>query len=612
MHRFSVWAPQPRAVAVKVEEGVYPMQAGERGWWHAEVESAGHGSNYAFLLDDDPHPYPDPRSQWQPNGVHEMSRVLDHSRFPWSDDDWLPPPLADAVIYELHIGTFTPEGTFDAAAKRIEYLRRLGVNYVELMPVASFPGRWGWGYDGAALYAPQERYGGPEGLKRFVDACHAAGLAVLLDVVYNHFGPVGNYTGRYGPYITAKHSTPWGGAVNLEEAGSDAVRRFFCDNAILWLRDYHFDGLRLDAVHAFVDRSAVHFLEQLSTEIDALSLQLGGRAGAGARAATDAAPVADARRVLIAESDLNDPRLVTPRSSGGWGMHAQWNDDFHHALFAVLTGERHGYYSDFGSLAQLAQALTSAYVYDGVYSRWRGRTHGRPAKHLPAHRFLGYIQSHDQVGNRAFGDRLHHIAGTKKAMMAAAIVFTAPFIPMLFQGEEFAASTPFLYFADHEDREMARAVSEGRRREHAPASATGGPSVGPYPPSSLAPDGNWQSIPDPESPETFHKSRLNWAELDDPPHAAFLDWYRRLIALRREHAELRESDLSRTRVRFDESAQWLTIERGAVRILCNFSGHVNQIALPGCATPLLVSAGVQIDSASVTLPAESIAVVRVS
>ena len=271
------------------------MQAGERGWWHAEVESARHGSSYAFVLDDDPHPYPDPRSPWQPDGVHGFSRVLDHSLFPWSDEHWQPPPLADAVIYELHIGTFTPEGTFDAAASRIDYLRELGITHVELMPVATFAGRWGWGYDGTALYAPQEPYGGPDGLKRLVDACHAAGLAVLLDVVYNHFGPVGNYTGRFGPYLDRNHRTPWGDAVNLEEAGSDEVRRFFCDNAILWLRDYHFDGLRLDAVHAFVDRSAIHFLEQLSTEVDALSLQLGR-------------PL-----VLIAESDLNDPRVVTPR-----------------------------------------------------------------------------------------------------------------------------------------------------------------------------------------------------------------------------------------------------------------------------------------------------------
>jgi maltooligosyltrehalose trehalohydrolase len=576
MHRFSVWAPHPGTVAVMADSRVYPMQSGERGWWHAEVESAGHGSNYAFFLDAEPHPCSDPRSPWQPDGVHGFSRVLDHSRFAWSDAHWQPPPFADAVIYELHIGTFTPEGTFDAAAKRIQYLLRLGITHVELMPVASFPGRWGWGYDGAALYAPQEPYGGPDGLKRLVDACHAAGLAVLLDVVYNHFGPVGNYTGRFGPYLTANHRTPWGDAVNLEEAGSDQVRRFFCDNAILWLRDYHFDGLRLDAVHALVDRSAVHFLEQLSTEIDVLSLQLGR-------------PL-----VLIAESDLNDPRVVTPRASGGLGIAAQWSDDFHHALFVLLTGDRHGYYSDFGSLAQLAQALSCAYVYDGVYSRWRGRMHGRPAKHLPAHRFLGYIQNHDQVGNRALGERLHQIAGARKAMMAAAIVLTAPFIPLLFQGEEFAAGTPFQYFADHEDPEMARAVSKGRRREHAT-------------------DTDWQSLPDPESPETFHKSRLMWAELEHPAHAAFLDWYRRLIALRREHADLRESDLARTRVRFDESSQWLAIERGTVHILCNFSGHANEIALQGCASLLLASSeGVRLNSASVNLPPETAAVLRIT
>jgi maltooligosyltrehalose trehalohydrolase len=295
--------------------------------------------------------------------------------------------------------------------------------------------------------------------------------------------------------------------------------------------------------------------------------------------------------VLIAESDLNDPRVITPRQSGGWGIHAQWNDDFHHALFALLTGDRHGYYGDFGSLAQLAHAITSAYVYDGVYSRCRGRTHGRAANHLPAHSFLGCIQNHDQVGNRAFGDRLHRIAGAAKAKLAAAIVLTAPFIPLLFQGEEFAAGTPFLYFADHEAPELARAVSEGRRREHAT-------------------DADWHLLPDPESPETFHRSQLNWDELDDPSHAAFLDWYARLIALRRAHAGLRDADLSRTRVRFDESAQWLAIERGAIRVLCNFSTQANRIPLHGCATPLLVSNhAVQFDSASVTLPPESVAVV---
>jgi maltooligosyltrehalose trehalohydrolase len=574
MHRFSVWAPQPKSVAVKVDGIVYPMQAGEHGWWHAEVESARHGSSYAFLLEDDPHPYPDPRGQWQPDGVHGFSRVLDHALFSWSDDHWQQPPLADTVIYELHIGTFTLEGTFDAAANKIEYLLRLGITHVELMPVATFPGCRGWGYDGAALYAPQEQYGGPDGLKRLVNACHAAGLAVLLDVVYNHFGPVGNYTGRFGPYLTGNHRTPWGDAVNLEEAGSDEVRRFFCDNAILWLRDYHFDGLRLDAVHAFVDYSDTHFLKQLSTEVDALSLQL-------------TRPL-----VLIAESDLNDPRVVTPRSSGGLGMAAQWSDDFQHALFTLLTGDRHGYYSDFGSLAQLAKALTEAYVYDGVYSPWRRKIHGRPAKHLRAHCFVGCIQNHDQVGNRALGERLHQIAGARKARMAAAIVLTAPFIPLLFQGEEFSASTPFLYFAHHEDPEMARIVSESRRREHAW-------------------DAHGRLIPDPESPQTFYASRLNWAELDDPSHAAILDWYRRLIALRRENAELRDGDLAHTQVCFDESAQWLAIARGTLRILCNFSMHFNGIASRGCATLLLASnEGVRFDSASVTLPPETVAILK--
>jgi maltooligosyltrehalose trehalohydrolase len=583
VHTFSVWAPRAGVVSVLVNGQSYPMMSQPHGWWTVDVASAEHGVDYAFLLDDDPKPYPDPRSGWQPAGVHGPSRVLDHRRYVWKDAGFQPTALSDAVIYELHIGTFTPEGTFDAAAEKLLYLRELGITHVELMPVNSFPGRWGWGYDGVDLFAPQEAYGGPEALKHFVDQCHSLGLSVLLDVVYNHFGPDGNYTGRFGPYITENHHTPWGGAVNLEEYGSDEVRHFFCDNALMWLRDYHFNGLRLDAVHSLVDRSAVHFLEQLSEEVESLSNEIGKDL------------------VLIAESDLNDPRVVTPRASKegvgncGYGIDAQWSDDFHHALFAFLTGERRSYYRDFGSLKQLAKALTSIYVFDDIYSEYRGRNHGRPVENLGAHRFLGYIQNHDQVGNRAFGDRLHEEAGIKAAKLAAALVLTAPFVPMIFQGEEFAASSPFLYFADHEDPELARAVSEGRRREHAP-------------------DGDWESIPDPESQETFERSKLNWSERESGSHAEMLAWYRSLIDLRRSHTCLRDERLSHTRVRFDEAARWLIMERvseqGSLHMLFNFWDEAIQLEAPEKSRIVLASATeVQSDAGTVYLPPQTFAAI---
>jgi maltooligosyltrehalose trehalohydrolase len=578
MHKFSVWAPRAKSMRVQVDDERYPMQRGEHGWWSADVESAGHGSDYAFLLDDDPHPYPDPRSLWQPHGVHATSRVLDHARFQWSDQQWLPASLAHAVIYELHIGTFTPEGTFVAVIEKLAYLRELGITHVELMPVNAFPGLWGWGYDGVAIYAPQEEYGGPDGLKYFVDACHAKGLGVLLDVVYNHFGPDGNYTGQFGPYITQNHHTPWGGAVNFEEQGSYEVRRFFCDNALMWLRDYHFDGLRLDAIHAFVDRSAMHFLEQLAREVSALSEQMGRQF------------------VLIAESDLNDPRVVTPilRSgdsracpAGGYDIDAQWSDDFHHALFAFLTGERSSYYHDFGSLAQVAKSLTSVYVYDGQYSEYRERLHGRPIQGLSAHRFLGYIQNHDQVGNRGFGDRLHANVGIRKAKLAAALVLTAPFVPMIFQGEEFASSSPFLYFADHDDPELARAVSEGRCREHAS-------------------DGSWDTIPDPESEETFLQSKLHWDECDSGDHATMFDWYRSLIHLRASHASLVDGDLENVHVRFNEAEKWLIVQRGPMQLFFNFdSASASFPVVENAEVSLASEPQIRTERCVVVLPAES-------
>jgi maltooligosyltrehalose trehalohydrolase len=547
----------------------------ERGWWSASAKQADAGSDYGFAVDDDATIYPDPRSQWQPNGVHGMSRIYDQSAFAWSDDGWEATPLERGVIYELHVGTFTPRGTFDAAIERLDYLVELGITHVELMPVAAFPGRHGWGYDGAALFAVYEVYGGPDGLKRLVDACHTRGLAVLLDVVYNHFGPVGNYSGKFGSYLTDKHRTPWGGAVNFEDRGSDEVRRFFCDNALMWMRDYHIDGLRLDAVHEFVDRSAVHFMEQLSEEVWNLSASLGRRL------------------VLIAESDLNDPRVVKPRNAGGYGMDAQWSDDFHHALFTVLHGGEgeKGYYVDFGSVAKLAKALTRTFVQDGTYSQYRGQSHGRPVGDISPHRFLGYIQNHDQVGNRAIGDRIEQVVGMDRAKVAAGIVLTAPFVPMVFQGEEFAASTPFQYFADHEDPEMAKSVKEGRQSEFA---AFG------WPP---------ENVPDPENAETFLRSKLNWDQVHEGSHEEMLEWYRRLIGLRRRSPSLNDGQLGQTEVSFDEAKHWLVITRGGVIVMCNLGEGEVELNRPKPFPLLLGSrADVEVVGNYVVLPPNTLAV----
>jgi maltooligosyltrehalose trehalohydrolase len=580
MHRFEVWAPLPKKVAVRVNGAALPMQGpDEQGWWRLDVSEAEAGKNYCYLLDSDEKCYPDPRSQWQPHGVHGVSRVYDQNSFAWSDSrrgvNFQAPPLASGVVYELHIGTFTPEGTLDAAIGKLDYLKDLGITHVELMPVASFAGNHGWGYDGVALFAVHEPYGGPDALKRFVNAAHEKGLAVLLDVVYNHFGPVGNYTGKFGPYLVDSHRTPWGGAVNLEDGWAHQVRRFFCDNALMWMRDFHIDGLRLDAVHAFVDRSAIHFLEQLSAEVEALATSM-------ARKLT-----------LIAESDLNDARVVMPREAGGLGIDAQWSDDFHHALFAVLNPDPpQGYYADFGELSQLAKALEQNFVYDGIYSKFRNHVHGRPAGNVSQHRFLGYIQNHDQVGNRAVGDRLRQIAGFDRARIAAAFVLMGPFIPMLFQGEEWAASSPFQYFADHDDKEMARQVSQERMREFAAFGWTP------------------ESIPDPEKRETFERSKLNWDEVNQGEHAEMLAWYRELIRLRRETPSLNIGEPGQTRVFYNQPQKCLSMERGAVTVSCNLGETGRLFPVPKGAQVVMGSRGVMPKKdGAVTLPPNTVAII---
>ena len=579
MHRFELWAPRAKSLAVKVNGGSYPLNGpGDDGWWRAQVDTANRGTDYAFFIDEDPTAYPDPRSQWQPNGVHALSRIYDQAAFRWTDRDFQAPPLALAVIYELHVGTFTPVGILDSAIERLDHLRELGITHVELMPVAAFAGKHGWGYDGVSLFAVHEPYGGPDALKRFVDAVHQRGMAVLLDVVYNHFGPVGNYTGKFGPYLTESHKTPWGGAVNLEGPGSDQVRRFLCDNAIMWMRDFHIDGLRIDAVHAFVDRSAIHFLEQLAIETETLGATLGRRL------------------VLIAESDLNDPRVVTSRDCGGYGMDAQWSDDFHHALAAVLSREKpRGYLADFGTLHALAKAIEETFVYDGIFSRYRNRVHGRPARRLSQHHFLGFIQNHDQVGNRAIGDRISEFAGFDRARIAAALVLLGPFVPLVFEGEEWAASSPFQYFADHEDPELARQVSEGRRREFA--------AFGWDP----------KSIPDPEKPETFLRSKLNWDEVSQPAHAEMLAWYRELIRLRRATPILNNGEPGNSTVTFNEEERWLSMKRGSIAVVCNISNKERTVAVEVAAELILASKiGVRIESGRAILPPDSVAVLQCS
>ena len=538
MHTFTVWAPKPGKVSVKIGETIYPMEGpNDKGYWKAEIEEAGPGSDYGFLLDDEETLYPDPRSLWQPHGVHSASRVYDQYSFKWEDSTWQGPPLTGAVIYELHIGTFTPEGNFDGAIKKLKYLFDLGITHIEVMPVAEAAGNRGWGYDGVDLFASSSCYGGPDAFKRFVNAAHKEGIGVILDVVYNHFGPVGNYTGKFGPYTTSKHQTPWGDAVNLEDRGSDEVRKFFLDNAAMWMRHFHVDGLRLDAVHELVDRSAVHFLEQLSANVDNLSATLGRRL------------------FLIAESDLNNPTMVRPLEANGYGMDAQWSDDFHHSLFTLLHVEddkTKGYYGDFGDVECLAKSLKAMFVYDGVYSEYRERHHGRPVDSLSAHHFIGFIQNHDQVGNRATGDRLEHIIGVEKTKVALGIVLTAPFVPMLFQGEEFAASTPFLYFADHEDPEMAKLVAEGRKKEFA---AFG-----------------WDAsqIPNPEEMSTFTNSRLKWEETDQGKHRDIFEWAARLIHIRRNSVSLNDGDRGHVKVAFSEEGRWLRMDRNLVTIVANF------------------------------------------
>ena len=575
MHHFSVWAPGREKVAVKVGDKAVPMKGpSARGFWSVDVPEAGHGTDYAFLLDDDTTPYPDPRSFWQPKDVHSFSRVLDHTEFAWTDHHFRGVPLPSAVVYEMHVGTFTPDGTLLSAIEKLDYLVDLGITHVEVLPISSYEGNFSWGYDGVAPYAPDETVGGPEGVKKFVDACHSKGLGVILDVVYNHFGPAGNYTGQFGPYYTEKHLTPWGAAINFEEGGSDQVRRYFIDNALMWLRDYHFDGLRLDATHELIDRSAMHFLEQLSREVEDLSASIGRSL------------------FLIAENDLNDPRVVASREVNGYGMDAQWSDDFHHSLFSILANEQNGYFEDFGTVEQLAYTLKHTFLYDGKYSKYRRHSQGRPVLKLSYHKYLGYIQNHDQIGNRAKGERVQQIVGTAKAKLAAGIVFTAPFVPMVFMGEEWGASSPWLYFADFQDECLRQSVREGRKRD-------------------FAHFGFGDDVPNPEDPATFEASKLKWEELEEPEHETMLDWYRKLIHLRRKTLSLNLGDTERMEVCYNGEGKWIRTDRGDIRTVINFADTSTPFEMPSTAD-LLLSSGAAPERAdgSVKVPPVSMAIYR--
>ncbi len=567
--RVSVWAPVANAVDVVIGDSTCPMEELGGGWFAANSDLAP-GDDYAFIVDASD-PMPDPRSRWQPGGVHGASRLVDHPRRR-EEDRWRGFPLREAIIYELHIGTFAPEGTFDAAITRLDHLQDLGVNAIEIMPVAEFAGRRGWGYDGVDLYAPHHAYGGPDGVHRLVDACHARGIAAILDVVYNHLGPEGDYLSAFGPYFTTQYETPWGSAFNYDGEHSDEVRRFVLDNVEMWLRDYAFDGLRLDAVHAIIDTSPIHILEAIATRVDELAAELGRELW------------------VIAESDSNDPRLVRERERGGYGLHAQWNDDFHHALHALLTGEQQGYYEDFGAPEEMRTALLETFVYAGQYSRHRKRTVGRYAGDLPRSRFVVYSQNHDQVGNRAAGERLSHLVSEGRAHMAAAITLLSPMVPMLFQGEEWAASTPFQYFTDLGDAHLRKAVTNGRRREFR---AFGWPA---------------DAVPDPQARATYERSILKWDEVHEGSHAHMLAWYRQLIELRRVRLIAAEAAADTTNAWYDSTRSLLAYTRSDLLVCCNLGDETVRVPEAMGATLLLSSDhGVSAEDTP-TLNANSVAV----
>ncbi len=579
--RFEVWAPRPEVVRLVVGGRVIPMSKGAGDWWSpAEPIEWMPDLDYGFLLDDEATPRPDPRSRRQPDGVHGLSRTVAlPAPAPWNGR-----VLAGSVLYELHIGTFTPEGTLDSAVGRLDHLVDLGVDFVEVLPVNAFNGVHNWGYDGVLWSAVQESYGGPAAYLRFVDACHARGLAVVQDVVYNHLGPSGNYLPAFGPYLQDVRNT-WGDSINLDGPDSAEVRRFIIDNALMWLREYGVDALRLDAVHALLDAGETHLLTELASEVDALAAALG-------RPLT-----------LIAESDLNDPTLITPRPDGGYGLTAQWSDDYHHAAHVALTGETGGYYADFDSLAALAKVMTRGFFHDGTWSSFREREHGVPidTAAMPTWRLVTFTQDHDQIGNRATGDRLAATLDERGLGLAAVLCLLSPFTPMLFMGEEWGASTPWQFFTSHPEPELGRATAEGRIAEFARMGW------------------NPDDVPDPQDPETFTRSKLRWDEAGEGQHARLLDLHRRLIRLRRETPALTDPRFGSVRCAFDEDARWFRLDRTApsgaasgsddVSVVWNFAEEDRAVPLEGGRDILLATGDVRILDDAVELPARTAAVV---
>lgn len=498
---FSVWAPFKEKVQLEFESPDFPVTDLEKdafGYWHKNIDGIEPGMKYRFILDEEL-TRPDPASRAQPDGVHGWSQVRAENDHVWNDSEWENIPLHKMIIYELHTGTFTPEGTFEAVTTKLDHLLELGINAIEIMPVAQFSGTRNWGYDGVYHYAPQESYGGAEGLKALVDVCHQKGIAVILDVVYNHLGPEGNYLADFGPYFTDKYATPWGTALNFDDAYSDHVKGHFLRNALMWLDEFHIDGLRLDAIHAILDNSANHFLKELRQNVDELQRRN--------------------RRTyyLIAESDMNDVKVISPYSSGGYGLDAQWADDFHHAVHTVVTGEKTGYYADYGELSHLAKAFRQAFVYDGIYSAFRKRSIGNDPKGHALCKFVVCIQNHDQVGNRMLGERLSALVSFEMLKLSACVYLMSPFVPMLFMGEEYGEQHPFQYFVSHGDPDLVEAVREGRKKEFEYF--------------------GWQEqVPDPQAEETFMRSKLQWNYEDNAEMKAMFTFYKHLIALRKEGA----------------------------------------------------------------------------
>ena len=581
-NRYDVWAPNANSVRLLVEDREYGMEHhhddGARGWWRAPADVAAQqadGVRYGYIVDGEG-PFPDPRSRRQPDGVHGLSATFDPSTHEWKDSGWKGRNLKGSVIYEMHLGTFTPEGTLDAAAGKLDYLVELGVDFIELLPVNGFNGVHNWGYDGVLWYAVHEPYGGPEAYQRFVDAAHAAGLGVIQDVVYNHLGPSGNYLPKYGPYLKSGEGNTWGDSVNLDGPGSDDVRRYILENAAMWLRDYHVDGLRLDAVHALRDERAVHILEEFGALGDEIAAETG------------------IPRTMIAESDLNNPRLIYPRKDNGYGLEGQWSDDFHHAVHVNLSGETTGYYADFDSLAVLAKVLQHGFLHDGSYSSFRERHHGRPIRHDLAQpsALVVCLQNHDQIGNRATGDRLTASLSYGKLAIGAVLTMTSPFTPMLFMGEEFGASTPWQFFTSHPEPELGKATAEGRIKEFERMGWD--PAV----------------VPDPQDPETFQRSKLKWDEAGEGDHARLLQLYKDLAQLRRNTPELADGGFGETSVEFDDDEHWLQFSRGSVRVVCNFGNEALGTPLTGSVL-LATDSEAALEEGTLTLPGGSAAVVRV-